>query len=332
MSLRPRLRESLALPVVCAPMFLVSGPELVTAACRNGLVGALPGQNARGVEEFTHWLHTIRTDLDEHRARHPDALIGPIAVGMSRSLRARLDDYLAVCRRYEVDLVISAQGDPAELTRRVHDWGGQVFHDVTSLRFAEKAIAAGVDGLICIGAGGGGHSGTVSHLALVPKVRAMFDGTIVLAGAVTTGAAVRAAEILGADLAYVGTRFIATHESMADPAYKQMLVEGRATDLEYTGAVATVPANWLLPSLRRAGIELAELSPPRERGDHSHLPPDVRPWRDLWSAGQGIELIDSVLPVDELVARLRTEYVAASSVPAWPVSPAGTNDEGDRQR
>ncbi|MGB3437237.1 MAG: nitronate monooxygenase [Actinophytocola sp.] len=312
-------RETLALPVICAPMFLVSGPELVTAACRNGLVGALPIQNARGVAEFGDWLRTIHTSLDDHRERHPGARIGPVAVGMTRALLPQLDEYLAVCRRYGVELVISAQGDPTELTRRVHDWGGRVFHDVTSIRFAEKAAAAGVDGMICIGAGGGGHAGTVSHLALIPKVRSMFGGTIVLAGAVATGAAVRAAEVLGADLVYVGTRFIATHESMAPAEYKQMLVDSTAADLNFTGAVATVPASWLLPSLRRLDIDLAGLARPLGQGDYSHLPADVRPWRDIWSAGQGIELVDEVLDFDEVVARLTDEYVAASSTPAWPV-------------
>jgi nitronate monooxygenase len=186
----------------------------------------------------------------------------------------------------------------------VHDWGGQVIHDVTSIRFAEKAISAGVNGVICIGGG----SGTVSHLALVPKVRSMFDGTIVLAGAVTTGAAVRAAEVLGTDLAYVGTRFIATHESLAAPDYKRMLVDGRSREL-----ARRVPG--------QAGIDLTDLAKPRDPGDYSHLPPDVRPWLDIWSAGQGIQLINSILSVDEVVARLRDEYAEAGAVPVWPVEP-----------
>ncbi|MEV0732942.1 nitronate monooxygenase [Polymorphospora sp. NPDC050346] len=319
MSIPTELRRSLNLPVICAPMFLVTGPELVTAACRNGFVGALPRQNARSIEEFDAWLGTIRRSLRDHHDRHPEAVIGPIAVNISRAIMAEhLDEHLDVCRRHDVELIISAQGDPTELTKRVHDWGGRVFHDVTSLRFAEKAIAAGVDGLTCIGAGGGGHSGPVSHLALVPKVRAMFDGTVVLAGAVATGAAIRAAEVLGADLAYVGTRFIATRESSAPPEYKRMLVDAAAADLLYTDAVASVPANWLVPSLRRAGLDSRNLPVPAVRGDHSHLPPDVRPWRDIWSAGQGVELIDDIPSVDELATRLTNEYLEACSTPAWP--------------
>ncbi|BCB83772.1 NAD(P)H-dependent flavin oxidoreductase [Phytohabitans suffuscus] len=314
------LRQRLRLPVICAPMFLVTGPDLVTAACRNGLVGALPRQNARGIEEFDAWLTRIRRDLDAHRERHPDAAIGPIAVNISRAVMAtHLAEHLEVCRRHGVELIISAQGDPTELTKRVHDWGGTVFHDVTSIRFAEKAITAGVDGLTCIGAGGGGHSGLVSHLTLVPRVREMFDGTIVLAGAVASGAAVRAAEILGADLAYIGTRFIATRESSAPQAYKEMLVEASAADLLYTGAVAAVPANWLVPSLRHAGLDTTNLPAPTRRGDYSHLPEDVRPWRDIWSAGQGVELITDIPSVDELVRRLVTEYRAACATPTWPV-------------
>jgi nitronate monooxygenase len=282
MTLADQLRHSLHLPVICAPMFLVSGPDLVAAACRNGLVGALPAQNAGSLDRFDTWLAAIGRQLDEHRQLHLDSSIGPIAVNISRALAAdHLDEYLGVCRRHGVTLIISAQGDPTELTKRVHDWGGLVFHDVTSVRFAEKAVAAGVDGIICIGSGGGGHSGTVSHLALVPKVRSMFDGTVVLAGAVATGSAIRAAEVLGADLVYIGTRFIATRESMAPPGYKQMLVDAAASDLVYTGAVAAVPANWLIPSLRQVGLDPYTMPASKGRGDYSHLPSGVRPWRDI---------------------------------------------------
>lgn len=316
MSLDPALRARLRLPAVCAPMFLVTGPDLVREACRAGLIGGLPRQNARTLEQFTQWLADIRAALDDDAGRDPGARIGPVAVNLATRLPADvLAANLEVCRRYGVDIIISAAGNPAELIKRVHDWGGTVFHDVTSLRFAEKAIAAGTDGLTCIGAGGGGHSGTVSHLSLIPKVRAVFDGTIVLAGAVSSGAAIRAAEMLGADLAYLGTRFAATRESMAPPAYKDLLVSQTSAGLRYTGDVVGVPANWMAQSMRDIGLDPDNLPAPSGPMRHDHLPEGVRPWKNLWSAGQGIDLISDIPPVAELVRRLRQEYVDACAVP-----------------
>ncbi|HSK39143.1 MAG TPA: nitronate monooxygenase, partial [Arenibaculum sp.] len=216
------------------------------------------------------------------------------------------------CRRHGVELIISAAGNPTELIARAHDHGCKVFHDITSIRFAEKAIAAGADGLTCIGAGGGGHSGTISHLALIPQVRAMFDGAIVMAGGVSTGAVIRAAEILGADLAYLGTRFIATQEADAPQAYKELLVSQTSADLIYTGRVAGVPANWLRESIRQNGLDPEDLPEPAGKGlGHDHLPQGVQPWKTLWSGGQGIDLIDDIPTVAELVRRLRREYVTA---------------------
>ena len=248
MALYDALRDTLVLPAVCAPMFLVSGPELVAASCKAGLVGGLPRQNARTLAKFEQWLSDIRADLDAFRDAHPDARVGPVAVNLAtRFDDDELTEHLDLCARYGVDIIISAQGNPAELARRVHDWGGRVFHDVTSMRFAEKAISAGVDGLTCIGAGGGGHSGTTSHLVLIPKIRSIFDGVIILAGAVTTGAAIRAAEILGADLSYLGTRFIATQESRArddrNPARRPRFWSrpARRTPESNTGTTGTPP-------------------------------------------------------------------------------------------
>lgn len=317
MALDDALRARLVLPAVCAPMFLVSGPELVAAACKSGLVGGLPRQNARTLPIFEEWLRGIRNELDAFEAENPGARVGPVAV----NLATRFDDdelaiHLDLCARHGVDIIISAQGNPAELARRVHDWGGLIFHDVTTIRFAEKAVAAGVDGLTCIGAGGGGHSGTISPLVLIPKIRRMFDGVIVLAGAVSSGAAIRAAEILGADLSYLGTRFIATQESRARDAYKTMLVDGSSRDLIYTGDIAGVPANWMTESMRAVGLDPEHLPKPTRPGlTHAHLPDGVKPWVNLWSAGQGIDLIDDVPAVAELVGRLRREYVAACQTP-----------------
>jgi nitronate monooxygenase len=317
MALDPAIRRQLVLPVICAPMFLVTGPALVREACKAGIIGALPRANARDFETFSGWLKEIRTALDVHAMGFPDARIGPLAVNLATSLpEDELRRHLEVCGRHGVQIIISAVGNPTELVRHVHDWGGKVFHDITSLRFAEKAMQAGVDGMTCIGAGGGGHSGGIGHLVLIPKIRAMFDGTIVLAGSVSTGAVIRAAEILGADLAYMGTRFIATQESDAHADYKTMLVESSSSDLMFTGKVAGVPANWLTKSMQRVGLDPDNLPTPLGRGmRHDHLPPEVKPWKNLWSAGQGIDLIDDIPPVGELVNRLRKEYVAACNIP-----------------
>jgi nitronate monooxygenase len=312
------IRRQLSLPAICAPMFLVTGPDLVREACKAGVIGGLPRGNTRTLEEFESWLAAIRHDLDHWQAAHPQARVAPIAVNLNTRMPVDdLADHLKVCGRYGVEIIISAAGDPTALTAQVHDWGGLVWHDVTSLRFAEKAIAAGVDGLTCIGAGGGGHSGVISHLALIPQIRSIFDGTIILAGAVSTGAVIRAAEILGADLSYLGTRFIATKESEADPVYKDLLLSQTSAELLYTSKIAGVAANWMAESIRQNGLDPQSLPDPFGKGmRHDHLPEGVRPWKTLWSAGQGIDLIHDVPTVATLVDRLRAEYVAACHVPS----------------
>ncbi len=300
-----------------APMFLVSGTELVKASCAAGLIGTLTRNHCRTDEEFEAQLGEVNAAMRALAEREPDRRIGKLAanisVGMAIDSReAALD----ACRRHGVDLVVTAGGNPAEIVRAVHGWGGRLFHDVTSVRFAEKALEAGVDGMIAIGAGGGGHSGVLSHLTLVPQIRRFFAGTIVMAGAVANGAAVRAAEVLGADLAYMGTRFIATRESMAPVDYKQMLVSQMPGDLIYTGNVNGLPAMWLRASLRMLGLDPDNLpSPAGHNADH--LPPHVKPWKNLYSAGQGIGLIEDIPSVAELVSRLRSEYLAACEVPAF---------------
>ena len=311
MSLDPQIKASLTLPAICAPMFLVTGPELVREACKAGLIGGMPRQNARSFEIWQEWMRSIHEDLDVYAKDNPGVPIGPVAVNMSGRM-PDIAEHLAVCKTYGVRIVISAAGDPTETIKRVHDWGGLVYHDVTNLRFAEKAIEAGADGLTCIGAGGGGHSGVISHLALIPKVRSMFGGTIIMAGAVSTGGAIRAAEVLGADLAYLGTRFIATKESNARDEYKELLLTQTSNDLMYTGKIAGVPANWMMESMRRVGLDPSNLPLPVGRGmAHGHLPENVKPWSNLWSAGQGIDLIHDIPSVSELVRRLRDEYIEA---------------------
>ena len=318
MSLDEKIRSSLTIPAICAPMFLVTGPALVRETCKAGVIGGLPRQNARDIELFEAWLAEIHDSIAAHRVRFPNARIAPVAVNYpTRMAPDELAANMKLCAKYGVEIIISVGGDPTKLIKRVHDFGGKVFHDITSMRFAEKAIAAGADGLNCIGAGGGGHSGTISHLALIPRIRAIYDGTIVMAGAVSTGAVIRAAEILGADLAYLGTRFIATKESDAPDEYKALLVSQTSADLVYTADIAGVPANWMLESIRRVGLDPDNLPKPKGRGmRHDHLPESVVPWKNLWSAGQGVDLIDDVPTVAELVERLRSEYVDACELPS----------------
>jgi nitronate monooxygenase len=315
MALDPLIRRKLVLPAVCAPMFLVSGPDLVREACAAGLMAGLPRSNARTPAMFASWLADIRRDLDESEERHPDRPVGPLAVNLAVKMDTEeIEAELTLCERYGVDIIISVGGNPAEMTKRVHDHGIRIFHDVTSLRFAEKAAAAGVDGLTCIGSGGGGKSGTLGHLVLVPKVREVFDGTIICAGTISTGAAIRAAEILGADLAYMGTRFIATQESLAPDGYKQMIVDGTSLSLRWTPDVVGVPGNWLADSIRQVGLDPDNLTPARGVGDVD-LPEGAIPWKTIWSAGQGLDLIEDIPTVRELVDRLCAEYVRACEIP-----------------
>lgn len=307
----------LRLPLICAPMYRVTSPELVIAACQAGIVGALPRNNAPDFATFDTWLARIEAAAAELPVR------APTAVNLSTRLPAdEMERHLALCAQRGVELIISATGDPSELIRRAHGHGLLVYADAVNLHFARKAMAAQVDGVIAIGAGGGGHSGTINHLTLVAALRREFAGTIVMAGAVANGAAIRAAEILGADLAYMGTRFIATQESGAPEAYKQMLVDAAPTDLSYTDAVNGVPANWLVPSLRSHGLDPRAM-PAREPGvrGHAHLPEAVLPWHNLWSAGQGVAEIDDIPSVAQLLERLEAEYRAAAATPVFAPRP-----------
>jgi nitronate monooxygenase len=315
MALSPAIRDRLTLPAVAAPMFLCSGVALAVEVCKAGLVGSLTRNHCRDLEELEAQLKAVREALARFRDEHPERKIGPLAVNISPTFGAdEFRAHLAACRRHGADIVITSVGDPTANAPLIHDVGLQHWHDATTLRFAEKAAAAGVDGIVAIGAGGGGHSGVISHLAFIPQLRALFDGTIVMAGAVTTGATIRAAEILGADLAYMGTRFIATREADAPEAYKAMIVQGTAADVVYTNGINGLPAMWLKASIRAIGMDPDNL--PKVEGRRTdHLPEDVKPWRDIWSAGQGIGLIPDLPSVAELVRQLQAEYVAACRVP-----------------
>jgi nitronate monooxygenase len=314
MSLPSDWRARMRLPIICAPMYHVSTPAMVIAARKAGIIGALPRANAPSFEVFEQWLAAIMDDAQCTGPWRP-----PVAVNLStRMPPGEMARHLQACRAHGVELIISATGDPTALIRAARDHGLVVFSDAINLRFAGKAIAAGAHGVIAIGSGGGGHSGSVNHLTLVSAIRRGFDGTVVMAGAVDSGFAVRAAEVLGADLAYVGTRFIASEESGAPEDYKRMLVDAKVEDLMYTNAINGVHANWLKPSMRLQGLDPDRL-PAREEGGHGHghLPGHVNPWRNLWSAGQGVQLIDEVAPLADIVARMERDYAAACRIGAF---------------
>ena len=301
----------LTLPLVAAPMFLVTGPDLVIAACQAGIMAGAASASARSAEEYDDWLGRIDSELHRFEAtagRKPGPYAANLSAGAAKNERAaRFEKELDFCRRRRVPIVISVGGAPADLVKEVHAWGGLVFHDATSVRHAEKAAAAGVDGLNLIAAGGGGHAGSISAFALLPQVRSFFDGTIVLGGAIGTGAGILAAQALGADLCYMGTRFIATQESMAPQAYKDMLVSTESSEILYTPAfTGGVPCNFMIPSIRANGFHPATLSV-----DTTPLDPlfkTHKPWRDIWAAGQGVGLIHDVPTVASLVDRIRREY------------------------
>jgi nitronate monooxygenase len=313
MALAQELRDRLTLPAFAAPMFLCSGPDLAIASCKAGIIGSLTRNHCRDLAELEAQLKAVSEALAQFADTYPDRKIGPLSVNISPTFSTEeFRENLAVCARYGTRIIVTSVGNPTLNAPVIRDAGLLHFHDATTIRFAEKAAAANVDGIVCIGAGGGGRAGTISHLAFIPLVRTMFDGTIVMAGAVSTGAVIRAAEILGADLAYIGTRFIATQESLAPDAYKAMLVEGGVTDVIYTPTVKGMPASWLKASLRRIGIDPENLP---AAPDTSELPEGTTPWRDIWSGGQGIGLIRDIPAVAELVTRLQEEYVAACAIP-----------------
>lgn len=315
MTLAADVRERLTIPAFAAPMFLVSGPELAIACCQAGIIGSLTRNHCRDLAELTAQLATVTDALSRFADTCPGRKIGPLAVNISPTFSTEeFRKHLEVCKRHGVRIIVTSVGDPTLNAPLIQEYGLLHFHDATTIRFAEKAAAAGADGIVCIGAGGGGHAGTISHLAFVPQLRAMFDGTIVMAGAISTGAAIRAAEVLGADLAYLGTRFIATRESAAPDSYKAMLVEGGVTDVVYTRGVNGLPASWLRASLLSIGLDPDNLYIPEGRSTE-HLPPGKTPWRDIWSGGQGIGLIQDVPSVADLVGNLQREYLAACSVP-----------------
>jgi nitronate monooxygenase len=308
MSLPPIL-QNLRLPVIAAPLFIVSTPDLVIAQCKAGIVGSFPALNARPQSLLAEWLDRITSELADHDARHPEAKAAPFAVNqiVHRS-NPRLMEDLETCVKYHVPITICSLGAREDVYAAVHSYGGIALHDVINPMFARKAVEKGADGLIAVAAGAGGHAGTLSPFALVQEIRAFFDGPLVLSGAIATGGAVLAARAMGADLAYIGSAFIATEEANAKPEYKRMVAESHADDIMYTDFFSGVPGSYLKPSVRAAGFDPDNLPTEGAKMDFGR---ESKAWRDVWSAGQGIGAVQDVVPVAELVARLEREYRAA---------------------
>jgi nitronate monooxygenase len=318
------LKDALSIPAIGAPMFLVSFPPLVKALCKAGVIGAFPHVNARPSAQLDEWLMDIQGDLEAYKAANPGATVASVCVNLivHRS-NPRYEPDLEIVVRHRVPLVITCLGNPQHAIETVHGYGGVVFCDVINALHARKAIAAGADGLICVGGGAGGHASNQSAFSLVREVREFWDGCLVLGGSISDGYQIRAAEVLGADLAYMGTRFIATQESQAQDAYKQMIVDCGVADLIYSDRFSGVFANFLLPSITRYGIDPATL-PPKKPDMSGLADSDARAWKDIWSAGHGIATIHDVPSVSELVARIAEEYRAACTLPRSPALAAAS--------
>ena len=302
----PSLARNLRFPAIAAPMFLVSGPDLVVATCKAGMIGTFPALNQRTSEGYVEWLDQIKAALGPD-----DAAYGVNLIVHNTNTRLMADIALTV--EHKVPLVITSLGAVKDVVDAVHSYGGVVFHDVINARHAKKAMEAGVDGLILVAAGAGGHAGNQHPFALLNEIRQFFTGTIILSGALSTGGDVAAALMAGADLGYMGTRFIATTEAYAGDDYKTMLTETTAKDITYTDAISGINANFLTPSLINNGLDPNAAKDPKHKIDMAHeLNPDAKAWKTIWSAGQGVGSIHEVLPVAELVARLKAEFVEAT--------------------
>ncbi len=309
MSLPEHFQNRLRLPLVAAPMFLISGPELVIETCKAGVVGTFPALNQRTSEGFEAWLEQIEHALNE--ADNP----APFGVNLIvHPTNRRLQADLELIVKHRVPLVITSLGAVREVVDAVHSYGGLVFHDVTNIRHARKAAQAGVDGLIAVCAGAGGHAGTLSPFALVNEIRQFFNGTLLLAGCLSSGQDIATARMLGADLAYLGTRFISTRESQASEGYKQMISEASAADIVYTPRVSGIPANFLKPSLVEAGLDTETKAAEKiDLGEELTAPKEgASAWKTIWSAGQGVGSIDDQPSVAELITRLQTEFSDAT--------------------
>ncbi len=307
----PPLLQRLRLPVIGSPLFIISNPDLVIAQCKAGIVGSFPALNARPAHVLAEWLTRIKGELGEHDAKYPDRPAAPFAVNqiVHRSNERLMHD-IEICVKFEVPILITSLGARPEVNEAAHSYGGIVLHDVITDAFAHKAIEKGADGLIAVAAGAGGHAGVISPFALVQEIRAWWQGPLVLSGAIASGDAVLAAQAMGADLAYIGSAFIATEEANAEPAYKEMIVASGASDIVYTNLVTGVHGNYLKPSLARAGLDPDNL-PESDVSKMSFGEGRTKAWKDIWGSGQGIGAVHEIVPAASLVERLAREYAAA---------------------
>ncbi len=314
MAIHKHIKENISMPVIGAPLFLVSGPDLVIAQCKAGIVGSFPALNARPQHVLDEWLTRIKTELAEYKEANPDAKVAPFAVNqICHGSNDRLMADMETCVKHEVPIIITSLRPPSEVVEAAHSYGGLVYHDVISVRHAQKAAEQGVDGLILVCAGAGGHAGTLSPFALLREVKEWFDGTVILSGSIGDGHSVASAIALGADFAYMGTRFIATHEANAEPEYKKMLEESAAADIVYSSLFTGVLGNYLKPSISNAGLDPDNL-PDADKSSMnfgSGGNTDSKAWKDIWGSGQGIGLIEDSPSVEELVSRLKSEYELA---------------------
>lgn len=305
--------QQLRLPVIAAPMFLVSGTELVKNCCLNGVIGSFPAPNARPIEVLDQWMGQLNEELKEARAKEPNRKIAPWAMNMVvHSSYSRLQEELALIQKHKPQLVITSLGSPKQVVEIVHEYGGLVFSDVSDLKFARKAAEAGVDGLILVASGAGGHAGQINSFAFVDMVRTFWDGIIILAGSISTGKGVLAAQAAGADFAYMGTRFIVATESMANDEYREMLVEATQEDIILTDAFSGIMCNMLKPSIVKAGLDPNQLEKKdRVEFDTMQKESNAKAWRDIWSAGHGVGAIDRIESAEAIINRLEAEYQEA---------------------
>lgn len=315
MALPEVLKQRLRIPVVGAPLFIVSHPALVLAQCKAGVVGSFPALNARTEAQLDEWLAEITEELRNHDEKNPDRPAAPFAVNqiVHRSNK-RLEHDLGMCVKYKVPIVISSLGAVPEVNEAIHSYGGIVLHDIINNRHANSAIRKGADGLIAVAAGAGGHAGPLSPFALIQEIREWFDGPLLLSGAISTGGAILAAQAMGADLAYIGSPFIATNEARAVDGYKQMIVDSTSTDIVYSNYFTGIHGNYLKPSIAKAGMDpehLPEADP--SKMDFEAATTGAKAWKDIWGCGQGIAAIKEIVPAGDLVARLEREYHAAKA-------------------
>ena len=311
MSKLPPVLSHLPFPVIGSPLFIISNPKLVIEQCKAGVVGSMPALNARPASLLDEWLAEITESLAAHNKAHPDQPAAPFAINqIVHKSNDRLEHDLEVCAKYKVPIIITSLGAREEVNQAVHGWGGVVMHDVINNTFAHKAIDKGADGLIAVAAGAGGHAGIKSPFALIQEIRAWFDGPLALSGSIANGGAILAAQAMGADFAYIGSAFIATHEARAVEAYKQMLVECTSDDIVYSNLFTGVHGNYLKPSIRAAGLDPDHL--PESDPSKMNFGGDAKKaWKDIWGCGQGIGAISEVTSTADLVARLKREYAAA---------------------